>query len=240
MRARPTHLVCLGNRVTGRFQHPPACGAADKCRAGIGNRAGRRQSVRVATSALTLVVGVAFLCFAGQQRPAAAAAPTPTLTPSPTCDVPPRSIAEIESLLAAPVATPPATTGGATLPVGEPANADETARIAETVRGWLACQNRGEQLRAWSFFTDGYLRRLLARQRTVGTVPVATPGPAPESALLQQISGERRLPDGRLGALVRIAYSSVPMPKTFFFTFVQDQDRLLIDGILGEISFSVP
>ena len=75
MRARPTHLVCLGNRVTGRFQHPPACGAADKCRAGIGNRAGRRQSVRVATSALTLVVGVAFLCFAGQQRPAAAAAP---------------------------------------------------------------------------------------------------------------------------------------------------------------------
>jgi hypothetical protein len=30
------------------------------------------------------------------------------------------------------------------------------------------------------------------------------------------------------------------MPKTFFFFFVPESDRLLIDGILGEISFSVP
>jgi hypothetical protein len=32
----------------------------------------------------------------------------------------------------------------------------------------------------------------------------------------------------------------VPMPKRFFFFFTQVGGRLLIDGILGEISFSVP
>jgi hypothetical protein len=30
------------------------------------------------------------------------------------------------------------------------------------------------------------------------------------------------------------------MPKTFFFTFANVDGRWLIDGILGEISFSVP
>jgi hypothetical protein len=50
------------------------------------------------------------------------------------------------------------------------------------------------------------------------------------------------LPDGRSGATVTISYPSVPMPKTFFFTFTRagDSGNLLIDGILGEISFSVP
>ena len=36
------------------------------------------------------------------------------------------------------------------------------------------------------------------------------------------------------------SYPSVPMPKRFFFYFTQVDGRLLIDGILGEISFSVP
>ncbi len=52
--------------------------------------------------------------------------------------------------------------------------------------------------------------------------------------------GQRMLPDGRFGATVTIAYPSVPLPKTFFFFFIAMNDRLLIDGILGEISFSVP
>src|SRR5829696_1245268 len=48
------------------------------------------------------------------------------------------------------------------------------------------------------------------------------------------------LPDGRFGATVIVSYSSVPMPKRFFFYFTQIGGRLLIDGILGEIWFSVP
>mgnify|MGYP002682752023 CR=1 FL=1 len=45
---------------------------------------------------------------------------------------------------------------------------------------------------------------------------------------------------GQLGALVTIAYPSVPEPKTFFFTFRAVDGNLLIDDILGEITFSLP
>ena len=61
-----------------------------------------------------------------------------------------------------------------------------------------------------------------------------------EAAVILTIEGERLLPDGRYGATVTVSYPSVPMPKRFFFFFTQDGGRLLIDGILGEISFSVP
>ena len=70
---------------------------------------------------------------------------------------------------------------------------------------------------------------------------LATPAPlTAATAELQEIRDERLLPDGRLGATVVITYRSVPMPKTFFFYFVEEQSGLVIDGILGEISFSVP
>jgi hypothetical protein len=112
------------------------------------------------------------------------------------------------------------------------------------VHFWLACQNAGEPLRAWSLFSDGYLYRLLSRQGGLAAEAyqaLATPAPvAEEAARVVAIEGERLLPDGRYGATVTLRYPSVPMPKRFFFFFTQVDDRLLIDGILGEISFSVP
>ncbi len=160
------------------------------------------------------------------------------------CTVAPRTRQEIAVLLADPnTATPAATTAGQTLPAGEPVAA-ETAAMEQVVQMWLACQNAGEPLRAWSLFSDGYLFRLLSRQggpsgeayRELAT-PVRV---AAEAAVVLAIEGERLLPDGRLGATVTVSYPSVPMPKRFFFYFIQDDGRLLIDGILGEISFSVP
>ena len=97
--------------------------------------------------------------------------------------------------------------------------------------------------------------RLVAIQRRLSLSSAITPGglsgeayrdlatPAPvaaEAAVVLVIEGERRLPDGRFGATVTVTYPSVPMPKQFFFFFTQTDGRLLIDGILGEISFSVP
>jgi hypothetical protein len=152
---------------------------------------------------------------------------------------------EISALLAASaVATPAATTGGETLPKGVPADAEKSVAMEGVVHQWLACQNAGEPLRAWSLFSDGYLYRLLSRQGELtadASRVLATPAPvAAEVARVVDIVGERLLPDGRYGATVVIEYPSVPMPKTFFFFFTQVDDRLLIDGILGEISFSVP
>ena len=120
----------------------------------------------------------------------------------------------------------------------------ETAAAMEHItRVWLACQNAGEPLRAWTLFSDGYLYRLLSRQGmsgAIGAVP-ATPGAdSAGGASIVEIRGPRVLPDGRYGATVTIAYPSVPMPKTFFFFFAEIDGHLVIDGILGEISFSVP
>jgi hypothetical protein len=119
-----------------------------------------------------------------------------------------------------------------------------TAAMESVVGHWLACQNAGEPLRAWSLFSDGYLFRLLSRQGgSAGETyrELATPAPAAVvAAVILAIEGERLLPDGRFGATVTISYPSVPMPKRFFFFFTQVEGRLLIDGILGEISFSVP
>jgi hypothetical protein len=151
---------------------------------------------------------------------------------------------EIDQLLArTDVATPAATTSGQTVPEGAPVNDATAARIEEIVHKWLACQNAGEPLRAWALFSDGYLYRLLSRQ---GGLPaeayaaMATPAATSGGAEIVEMRDARLLPDGRHGATVVIAYTSVPMPKTFFFFFAEERGRLVIDGILGEISFSVP
>jgi hypothetical protein len=159
------------------------------------------------------------------------------------CGVPPRTPDEIALLLESNIATPAATTKGRTIPEGTPADPELGALMEATVTTWLACQNAGEPLRAWALFSDGYLVRLLSRQAGVFGASLATPAPpAADSATIVEIRDARVLPDGRSGATVTISYPSVPMPKTFFFTFTRagDSGNLLIDGILGEISFSVP
>jgi hypothetical protein len=170
---------------------------------------------------------------------------SPEAVPTEACIVAPRTGQEITVLLADPsTATPAATTSGQTLPAGEPVTTETAAAMEQVVRMWLACQNAGEPLRAWSLFSDGYLFRLLSRQGGLSGEAdreLATPAPVgAEDAVVLAVEGERRLPDGRFGARVTISYPSVPMPKRFFFYFTQGDGRLLIDGILGEISFSVP
>jgi hypothetical protein len=193
-----------------------------------------------------IVLWTALVTLAAPLSPASAAAFEATpLAISSACDIAPRSEPALVELLArTDVATPAATTGGSTIPAGSPAAPADVVQIEQTVRQWLACENAGEPLRAWAFFSDGYLYRLLSRQSSVTEAEydaLATPSPsAGPPAVLQSITSERELSDGRLGATVTIAYPSVPMPKRFFFSFTRSGSRLLIDGILGEISFSLP
>jgi hypothetical protein len=189
---------------------------------------------------------LAFIAYGLPPSFSVVAAPaTPADSSHVACAASPRTEENIAALLAdATLATPAPTTGSATLPKGVPASEKETRAMKARVGAWLACQNAGEPLRAWSLFSDGYLARLLSRQG--GLAPdayatLATPSPSTSApATLRAFRDARELPDGRLGAIVTIAYPSVPMPKTFFFTFVRQGNSLLIDGILGEISFSVP
>lgn len=176
---------------------------------------------------------------------AVAVSATPVAPLQRACSIPPRSGEDITALLARTgVATPAATTEGRTLPAGTPTDAETDKAIDDVIETWLACQNAGEPLRAWSLFSDGYLYRLLSRQGGFSResyAALATPAPAGEAtARLLEIRDQRVLSDGRLGATVTIEYASVPMPKRFFFSFTRADGRLVIDGILGEISFSLP
>jgi hypothetical protein len=193
---------------------------------------------------LGTVCAASVLLWAAAAASATGGTATPNANSQFACHVAPRSREDIAALLAdLDIATPTATTAGQTLPEGIPVSADTADAIEQIVRTWLACQNAGEPLRAWTLFTDGYLYRLLSREAMPDLIasPVATPGAgANGGAMLIDIRGERSLPDGRHGAIVSITYPSVPMPKTFFFYFTETDGRLLIDGILGEISFSVP
>lgn len=193
------------------------------------------------------VVGMLFLPWlvwsAGAIVVAAPATPAASLVQE--CTTSARSREDLTTTLAdSRIATPVATTSGQTLPKGIPASPEDAMAMEETVRAWLACQNAGEPLRAWALFSDGYLHRLLTRQGGLtleGYQSLATPSPSTsDPAMLKNVERPRELPDGRLGATVTIVYPSVPMPKTFFFFFTGKDGRLMIDGILGEISFSVP
>ena len=192
------------------------------------------------TTYLARLCSSAILLYGGALHPTPQATPEPQ--PAAACDVAARSPAEIAGLLAAPgIATPAATTGGQTLPAGNPVDAATAAAMERIVLQWLACQNAGAPLQAWTLFSDGYLYRLLSRQGMPDVAPDATPATGSDGgAKLLDIRGQRVLPDGRYGATVTVTYPSVPAPKTFFFFFTTVEGRLRIDGILGEISFSVP
>lgn len=161
------------------------------------------------------------------------------------CEVEPRGWEEIEVLIATPVPPEPAQTG--TLPWGEQVSGDDLAAIRHTVEQFIACSNAGEPLRVFALYSDDYLQRLLSRERPLINVDrygaLATPMPADSDAgaRLIEITGARKIMlTGQLGAVVTLAYPSVPEPKTFFFTFRRIDGELRIDDILGEISFSVP
>ncbi|MCC6313332.1 MAG: hypothetical protein IT337_04925, partial [Thermomicrobiales bacterium] len=131
------------------------------------------------------------------------------------------------------------------VPAGEPTDAATAAGVTATVRELVACFNAGELLRAYGLYTPRYLGSLLSRQAQFGRAAydsLATPMPAnpEERAAILGIENVRVLPDGRIGATVTIAYKVIPMPKRFYFTFARDGDDWRIDGVLGEISFSVP
>lgn len=113
------------------------------------------------------------------------------------------------------------------------------------MRELIACFNADEVLRAYSLYTPGYIRRIFSDRDPLTPTAyemLATPHPADaaERSAILAIHGVRVFAGGSAGADVTIRYALIPVPKTFFFTFVRAGDRWLIDGALGEITFSVP
>lgn len=208
-----------------------------------------RRSYRRSVCSLLLAVGV---LVAIGPMPARAGSPATPDAPLPDlCTVAPLAFDDLNAIIERGAATPaagptPAQAGrDGVVPAGTGVPADVENEIADVVREYVACQNAGELLRAYALYTDDYLARLFIRQGVWGRAAydaLATPMPDDdrEPTAILGVRGVRLLPDGRVGATVTITYASIPMPKTFFFTFVRDGAGWAIDDILGEISFSVP
>jgi hypothetical protein len=176
---------------------------------------------------------------------AESATPTPDTPPPNLCRVAPISFQELQAILATPMATPGAAPTSPAIPTGTPADPDTVAGITQTVRELIACFNADEVLRAYGLYTPDYLRRIFSSQDPLTPATyaaLATPHlpDAGERSAILAIADVRLFADGTAGANITIRYPHIPVPKTFFFTFVREGDRWLIDGALGEISFSVP
>ncbi len=166
-------------------------------------------------------------------------------TPVPNgCTVAPRSFASISALLATPVAGQAAQTG---IPMmGEPLRPEEWTAVTNAVHQFVDCANAGEPLRVYALYSDAYLLSLLNRERPLLDQDrydaLATPMPATpdQQATVTQIEGGRRFADGTFGVNVTISYPNIPEPKTFFFHFIPTSNGLLINDIMGELTFSLP
>jgi hypothetical protein len=192
----------------------------------------RKHAVISALFAVALLIGGA-LSTNAQSTP----------IPASACDVAPRSFDELALLAATPV---PSTTPQGLSPIGEPIDSNQVAQIHDTIERFIDCSNSGEPLRVFALYTDRYLQQLLSIERPAidraryDSLATPTPAKPGEGAVLVSIDREMRHLDGRLGAEVTITYPSIPTPKTFVFTFVVNGEQILIDDILGELTFALP
>lgn len=197
---------------------------------------------------------IAISMFLANTLPASAIANE--ATPTPTPDTPPASLCltaaptfeRLNAVIQTAIAdgTPVTQRTPGTVSDGTPADAATSAAIIATIRELVGCYNAGEPLRAFGLYTDDYLGQLFIRQGPFTRAAYdgyATPEPIADPSkhtIILEIRDIRTFADGSAGATVTLHYASIPVPKTFFFSFTWNGDRWMISGILGEISFSVP
>jgi outer membrane protein assembly factor BamE (lipoprotein component of BamABCDE complex) len=150
---------------------------------------------------------------------------TPTgdfVTPDPSaCQIEPRSLDSVVTLLGTPVAGSPAPAG---MDEGEPANADVVTAVTALAQESVACFNAGNFLAQFAFYTDDALLALIPPGLTaddlagfLGAPPEPLPAEARESVLVRDVMV---LPDGRV-----TAYVVLRNPEGIFTTFVTFQEQ---------------
>jgi hypothetical protein len=145
------------------------------------------------------------------------------------------------------LAVPPGTTRPATPPA--PPELEGTAMdeaVTHAVEGVIvevfACLNAGEPLRAYTLYSDAYLRQVLAGQDADDLQQLATPALLDEEewTVIVAIRDIRLLEDGRVYATVVLDPALIPVQKIFGFFLVREGDRWLVDDVLDELEFQLP
>ncbi|CAN5598284.1 hypothetical protein BH23CHL4_BH23CHL4_30610 [soil metagenome] len=161
-------------------------------------------------------------------------------TPVPaTCQTEPVSVERLARLIATPVAASPVSYLALE---GAPADRDVVRAVEQTIYEVVACFNGGEPLRAYAFYTDGYLRSILAHQSIEDLQGLATPSPVDHDdwTVVIDIRDIRLLDDGRIYATVVLDPGLIPVQKMFGFFLIQQDSRWMVDDVLDELRFSLP
>ena len=172
------------------------------------------------------------------------------------CTVEARPLAFFEQFVGTPTAEQEAAMAGAMeatpdpdfqMPEGEPADEATVAAVVETVWQLGACINAGDFGRYAANFTEDYHQREFARYGPIPEEQMAafiqvTPVPMPEEqrVALLAVVDVRMLPDGRVAGLfdVQDPFADPPGPARFYWEFVEENGRWLIDEeiLLGPIA----
>jgi hypothetical protein len=162
--------------------------------------------------------------------------PTPDfVTPDPAeCQVAPRSIDSIASVLATPVAgTPMVVTPENDRTAGQPADAETVEAVMTLAREATACGNVGDYRRVFALYTENGLRvfaadRGMVVEQIVGflaATPAALPAEAWQGVRVRDV---RVLSDGWVTAFIDFLSPEAISPV--FVALVRDGDRYLVDS----------
>ena len=182
-------------------------------------------------------IGIVLLACGEPGQIASARQATPPASPSAiTCDVAPRSVTEIMTLVEPMQGVDfPALP----LPAGDPADPDTTAAIAAVLGEMGACLTGGEMLRFYALHSDDWLRRFTAEIEGLATMSAsARPLADGHRAVYLGPWHVQILDDGRVLAavLLNVGDELRPDPKrTKILLFVHRDGRWLVDETIDRV-----
>jgi hypothetical protein len=179
---------------------------------------------------LVLVLAVVFVSLIAIDRTGVA-----------TCTTPPIGLDQLNEAISTPaVASAENVVQKPQLPV----DGETRRRVRAVLDQVVACSNAGEPLRVWSLYSEAYLSRLFQIHGSFSEAEYAAyarPQPVDDNGMrLETVEQIWTREDGIVVAQVVTRYPSVPMPKRLLFWFAVSADRVEIEEVTGEISFSLP
>ena len=193
------------------------------------SRAGRVDLLRL--------IALALLTCGGITQHASALQATPTASPiAVSCDVTPRSSAEILTL---------AGTGSSgtdqilELPAGDDADPATTAAITAVLREMVACLTSGDMLRFYALHSDDWLRQSLGAVDGMAILTTSIP-PLDDGHRARYLGPwhVQFLPDGRVLAAVLLVVGDDPRPdpnRTRVLIFSRRDGRWLVDETIASV-----
>jgi dipeptidyl aminopeptidase/acylaminoacyl peptidase len=167
----------------------------------------------------------------------ATSAPYPA-TPEPAeCTVAPLAVAEVMDLLATPVVVHRvATPAPFVIPRGEPADAETSADVVDTLRQVFSCANAGDPLRFTTLFTDDFIREFYAEaplDQVLGFLSgEPQPLPAAQRRVILDVGEVEILEDGRAGVTIVLDEPDDPRTEEPDYAILEEVDgRWLVDEI---------